>query len=109
MNPLYQKWANTRSSDTNFLNSLLRINKNRKNINETFSKGIKFINNKIIAKMGAGTNLINEYTITCIAQSYISGIEKTNNIKLSETNGILIYFDNTRNAELYSNIIARVF
>ncbi len=109
MNPLYQKWANTRSSDTNFLNSLLRINKNIKNINETFSKGIKFINNKIIAKMGAGTNLINEYTITCIAQSYISGIEKTNNIKLSETNGILIYFDNTRNAELYSNIIARVF
>ncbi|UUD36654.1 lysylphosphatidylglycerol synthase domain-containing protein [Mycoplasmopsis equigenitalium] len=109
LNPLYQKWKNTDSEDENFLDSLLRLNKNKKNINETFSKGIKFINNKIVAKMGAGTNLINEYTITNIAQSYITGIEKSNNIKLEDTNGILVFFDNARNAELYSNIIARVF
>lgn len=108
-NPLYQKWKNTQTTDDNFLGSLQELKNSQDAMNSAFSKGIRFFNKKIVAKIGAGTNLINEYTITNIAQSFIKGIQKANNINIADTNGILIFDDNSYNSRLYSNIIARVF
>lgn len=108
-NPLYQKWCNTDTKDETFMSSLENMRNSNAALNAAFSDGIKFINKKIMARVGAGTNLINEYTMTNIINSYIKGIQKVNNIKLSETNGIMLFDDNSENAKLYINIIARVF
>ncbi|WP_027120851.1 lysylphosphatidylglycerol synthase domain-containing protein [Mycoplasmopsis lipofaciens] len=108
INPVFNKWKKNKSNDDNFVNNLLRLNSHNENeINKKFANQLKFINNKIIAQIGVGTDLINEYTITALAYSISDKL-----LNLNENNKELKVFvaaGMSFHSKLYSSIFARVF
>lgn len=104
-NPIFDKWRKSSLQDESFKQSLynLGLKNDEKEIEQVFNEKIQFVDNKIIAKIGAGTNLINDYTITAIGMALADMISK-NNTEAS----VFLATDNYYHSILYSNIFARV-
>ncbi|BAP00855.1 phosphoglucomutase/phosphomannomutase [Mycoplasmopsis californica HAZ160_1] len=106
MNPVFEKWRSRESKDKSFTKQLFssKFSKKHKNINSAFSKNFVFVNHKIIAPVGVGTAVLNEYTATAIAQSFARVIREN----CAEKKEILLINDRTFHGELFTNIFARV-
>ncbi|WP_029608532.1 lysylphosphatidylglycerol synthase transmembrane domain-containing protein [Mycoplasma simbae] len=106
MNPVFEKWRARESKDKNFTKKLLSFGlvSNDNEINSAFNKRFFFIENKIIAQVGIGTNLFNEYTITAISQA-LANVLRLKNI---QNQRILVCNDYTFRSQLYSGILSRV-
>ncbi|QSF13486.1 lysylphosphatidylglycerol synthase domain-containing protein [Mycoplasma sp. Mirounga ES2805-ORL] len=109
INPIFTKWKKKPVSDRTFMNKMFNLDSTKqvKEINNFFSEQLKFIGNKIIASLGVGTNLLNEYTITALGYSFC---EVFNESFLDRgKKSIFISNDESFHGILYSNILARVF
>ncbi|AAT27688.1 lysylphosphatidylglycerol synthase domain-containing protein [[Mycoplasma] mobile] len=101
---IYNKWNSFKTKDPIFKKSLLKIS-DQKLFSEAFSSSLKIHNSRIVAKMGANTNHLNEFTITAIAESYANFIKQLPNF---QNKGIIINYDNRINSELYAKTFAHV-
>lgn len=101
---IYDKWKSFKSQDTLFKNSLIKIGE-QKVFNQSFSSSLSIHNSRIIAKMGANTNHLNEFTIMAIAKSFASFIKDKPNF---ENKGIIVGHDNRINSELYARTFIHI-
>ncbi|MBU4691721.1 flippase-like domain-containing protein [Mycoplasma sp. ES3225-GEN-MYC] len=106
MNPVFEKWRAKETKDKLFAKKILSfglINKEAE-INYAFSKSLFFTGNKIIAEIGVGTNLINEYTVTAIAESLGNMLDD----RKLHSKKIFFGNDQSFHGKLYSSIMSRV-
>ncbi|MBU4689601.1 flippase-like domain-containing protein [Mycoplasma zalophidermidis] len=106
MNPVFEKWRAKESKDKLFAKKILSfglINKEAE-INYAFSRSMFFTGNKVIAEIGVGTNLINEYTVTAIAESLGNMLDDQ---KL-DSKQIFFGNDQSFHGKLYTSIMSRV-
>ncbi|WP_029513700.1 lysylphosphatidylglycerol synthase transmembrane domain-containing protein [Mycoplasmopsis primatum] len=106
LNPILEKWNKQKSLDSSFPNMLWNFSRrnSQEQIEQAFSTNIQSVGNRIISDIGIGTNLINEYTITALANAFC----QTSDNDLSVQKKVFLISDNAFETNLYLNIFARV-
>ncbi|QBF34806.1 flippase-like domain-containing protein [Mycoplasmopsis phocirhinis] len=104
MQSLIQKWKKYHSPDV-FFNKLLKktIFVSNNKLKNAFKQPILFCSNKIIAPVGLGTNVFNDFTVYSLAQS-ISLLIKSKQIS---NKNILLLHDKSVRSYIYLNIFAK--
>lgn len=108
-NPIINKWSKNSSNDDEFMKKLLTFGMKKENqdIDSAFSRPLQFISNKVIARLGVGSHLINDYTVTALGHAFCDSIVEAG--KNDNEFKIFLSNDNTFHALLYTNILARIF
>lgn len=101
MENIIQKWTALESKDELFKESLLKSKGNEK----YFTDKMKFGTAGLRGIMGAGSQRINEFTISAAAEAYAIFLKKTLNKKNIK---IIIANDNRHNGDYYKNITAKM-
>lgn len=109
INPIYEKWTKGPLVNNNFEKWLINFGrkKTEREINEAFSKTIKFVNNKIISQIGVGTNLLNDYTVAALSGVYSKFLKDALKDK-EQPIKVFLATDNSNSSNLFLNIFARV-
>lgn len=101
---IYQAWLNKIDMDKELHDELLTMDE--KCIKESFYKNVDFGTGGIRAKMGAGTNKLNIYTVRKCAQGYAQWLLKQSNYDSAKY--VLIAYDNRRNANTFTSEIVAI-
>ncbi|UUD35023.1 lysylphosphatidylglycerol synthase domain-containing protein [Mycoplasmopsis caviae] len=108
-NPILNKWNKNSSDDDEFVKKLLTfgLKKEKQDIDSAFSRPLRFISNKVIAKLGVGSHLINDYTVTALGHAFCDVMNEVH--KQNSEFRIFLVNDNSFHSLLYINILARIF
>lgn len=100
----YKEWLNSKFIEEEVRNELLKMSNSE--IVEAFHKDIEFGTGGLRAKMGAGTNRMNIYTVRRCAEGYARYIETIGNE--AKERGIVIAYDNRHNSKLFAEDSAKI-
>lgn len=89
----YQEWLKSFFFDENIKEELQAISNNEKEIEDRFYKNLEFGTGGLRAKIGAGTNRLNKYTIRRITQGYLNFLLRKYG-KEAKKRGVIIAYDN---------------
>lgn len=100
----YDNWLGLSNISEDIKNELLQMNDAQ--IEEAFYKDIQFGTGGLRAKMGAGTNRLNLYTIRKCAEGYARYIEFCGSI--SKRSGVVIAYDNRNHSKEFAEESAKI-
>ncbi|WP_406615597.1 YbhN family protein [Mycoplasmopsis hyopharyngis] len=93
---IFNKWKKQLEKDELLQREFKKFNNNKPSDKE-FARNFFIVKNKIVSKIGIGFNLINEFTMTAIAKSFIHFINlKNQNIKDEKKNIFISFTDNLK-------------
>lgn len=98
----YHDWLKSKSISSNLRNEL--INMSEDEIEICFSNDISFGTGGLRAKMGPGTNRLNEITVRRCAEGYAKYLQK----ELTGSILIVIAYDNRKNSKKFADIMISV-
>ena len=102
----YEKWLNSDVVDQTTKNELLSLKGNEKELEYRFSKNLEFGTGGLRGLLGAGTNMMNIYTVRYATQGLSTLIQKEG--KEALTRGVAIAFDSRHFSSEFAKEVACV-